>query len=80
MLPDGAHFITLDSAARAFIWNLSTPTVTAEPWLKQVSCRKVYSGGRGEDGVVAAWCGDGTVHLFGPAGTETAVMLRRRAS
>jgi WD40 repeat protein len=74
MLPDGAHVITLDSHARAFIWDLSSTTLTARPWLPGVECREVASGGRGQAGSVAAWLGDGTIHLCGPAGAGGAAI------
>ncbi len=74
MLPDGAHFVTLDSQARAYIWNLTASTLTAQRWPRDVDCRQVSSGGRGEEGVVAVWCGDGTIHLCDPAGAENTVI------
>jgi WD40 repeat protein len=68
MLPDGAHFVTVDSLARAYIWNMNPSSLTTQPWMKDVDCRQVRFGGRGEDGVVAALCGDGAVRLFDSAG------------
>ncbi len=72
MLPDGAHVISVDSHRRAYIWDLNAASLTALPWLKDVDCQQVSAGGRGEDGVVAALCGDGTVQLFDSAGAGKA--------
>jgi WD40 repeat protein/uncharacterized caspase-like protein len=74
MLPDGARFITLDSQAHTFIWDLSATSLAPQPWLKDVECRQVSSGGVGDDGAVAAWCGDGKVRLFGPTGAGNTVV------
>ncbi len=74
MLPDGAHFITVDSEARAFLWDMNASSLTPQPWLKDIECRQVVTGGQGEEGVVGAWCGDGKVRLYGPGGTGETVI------
>ena len=74
MLPDGAHVISVDSHRRSYIWNLNSSSLTPEPWLKDVDCQQVSTGGRGEDGVVAALCGDDKVHLFDSAGAGKAAI------
>jgi hypothetical protein len=71
MLPDGTHFVTVDSRARAYIWNLNTD-LTAAPWLQDVDCREVRIGGRGEHAIVAALCGDSTIRIFDSAGAGKA--------
>jgi WD40 repeat protein len=73
-LPDGARVITLDSQARAFIWELDAPTLNPKRWPKDVECRNVVSGGQGDTGVVAAWYGDDSVHVFGSHGTGDTVI------
>ena len=74
MLPDGAHVISVDSHRRSYIWDLNSSSLTPEPWLKDVDCQQVSTGGRGEDGVVAALCGDDKVHLFDSAGAGKAAI------
>ncbi len=68
MLPDGTHFVTIDSKGFGFLWDLRKPSLTLERWIQDSACRKVASGGSGGKGIVAALCGDGTVRLFDSSG------------
>jgi len=68
MLPDGTHFVTIDSKGFGFLWDLGKPSLTLERWIQDSACRKVASGGSGGKGIVAALCGDGTVRLFDSSG------------
>lgn len=68
MLPDGTHFVTIDSKGYGFLWDLGKPSLTLERWIQDAACRRVASGGSGGKGIVAALCGEGTVRLFDSSG------------
>jgi WD40 repeat protein len=74
MLPDGSHFISIDSQARAYLWDLNAPSLRPQRWLENVDCRGVACGGHGDNGIVTAWCGDGSIRLFGPSGAGGTVI------
>ena len=68
MLPDGTHFVSVDSKGDSFLWDLAAPSLTFKRWIEGVGCRRVASGGSGGEGLVAALCSDGKVRLFGASG------------
>jgi WD40 repeat protein len=73
LLPDGSHFITVDSDASAALWDLSVSPLEPISWPdpeKGLKCREVVAGGKGKLGLVAARTGDGKVQIFDPRGAN----------
>ena len=67
MLPDGKHFISIDSKAQAFLWDLAQPSLSPRPWLSEVACRQVIRGRRRGAARSAATGLFGSLILRGPA-------------
>ncbi len=73
LLPDGLHFVSVDSDARSFLWDLSRSPLSPLPWPERGKWRKFACGGRtgleGQDtGVVVALGDDGTLRTFNSSG------------
>jgi WD40 repeat protein len=77
MLPDGDHFVSLDSDGRAVLWDLNLSPLDPKPWPdKTQTIREVACGDDARGGTVAARCGDGSIQLFdakGAGGTVVAL-------
>ena len=74
LLPDGFHFVSLDRDGRAFLWDARESPQEPKPLIAKRACKQIVAGGRfvadGKDtGLVVAWCDDGRLRTFDPAGS-----------
>lgn len=76
LLPDGQHFVSIDSDARCFLWDLGRLPLSPQAWPAGGRCRQVVCGGHGDrdTGVVVAMAEDGTVRTFDSSGRHPSVL------
>ncbi|HKM55908.1 MAG TPA: hypothetical protein VJY33_21055, partial [Isosphaeraceae bacterium] len=68
MLPDGTHFVTVDSKGASLLWDLAKPSLSFVPWIEGTTCLSVAAEGSAGVGAVGALCGDGTVRVCNASG------------
>jgi WD40 repeat protein len=73
LLPDGLHFVSIDSDGQSFRWDPSQPSLAPKPWPANAVCREIACGGRSipngpDTGYVVAHCLDGTLRAIDSLG------------
>jgi WD40 repeat protein/uncharacterized caspase-like protein len=78
LLPDGQHFVSIDSDRQSFLWDLGRLPLSPQAWPEDGKCRQVACGGRSDrdrdTSVVVAIADDGTVRTFDSSGRRGSVL------
>ena len=79
LLPDGIHFVSVDSDGHGFLWDPREPSLTPIPWPAGITCLEVACGGKRESrdkdtGVVVTLDLDRKVRIFDSAGVGGTIL------